>query len=428
MNTLNIENLVSNEHSPLDQFNLLTTLFHDFSSSLDIETTLSNATSLIKQYLDAESASLFLLDNNDTELVCRVSASEPDISGLRMGANKGIIGRALRENSIQMIRDVSMDKDFYSSVDEETGSTTRSILCVPLSVQNHKLGAFEAINKNSEDGLFSKQDCDLLAILGNIASMAIYNAQLVEELLEQDRTHRELELAREIQTALLPKEIDQQKIFGINLSARKLSGDFYNYFQLPDGRIFFTLGDVAGKGANAALLMAKTTSLFRCLGKTITSPADLLFQINNEIYENITRGLFVTMVIGIYDPKKNLVTLANAGHQPPLYVDKDLSISSLKTASPPVGILPDTTYEEYDVPLSKWAMYIFTDGLTEGWEKLQFPLGEDGVTRAITKFSSVPAASRLDEIVTNITAWKREVSGYLFDDITMLLIQDAENS
>jgi len=295
MNDLKIDGLVSKEHSPLDQFNLLTSLFHDFSSSLDIETTLRNATYLIKQYLDAEGVSLFLLDNNDTELVCRVSASEPDITGLRMDVNKGIIGRALRENKIQMIRDVSEDKDFYSGVDEETGGTTRSILCVPLSVQDHKLGAFEAVNKNSKDGLFSQQDSDLLAILGNIAAMAIYNAQLVEELLEQDRTHRELELAREIQTALLPKEIEHQKIFGINLPARKLSGDFYDYFQLPDGRIFFTLGDVAGKGANAALLMAEATALFRCLGKSITSPAELLFRINNEIHENITRGLFITM-------------------------------------------------------------------------------------------------------------------------------------
>ena len=428
MNTLNIDSLVSDEHSPLHQFNLLTSLFHDFSSSLDIETTLKNATHLIKQYLDAEGVALFLLDNNDTELVCRVAASEPDISGLRMDANKGIIGRALRENKTQMIRDVSEDKDFYSGVDEETGATTHSILCVPLSVQDHKLGAFEAINKSSENGLFSQQDRDLLTILGSIAAMAIYNAQLVEELLEQDRTHRELELAREIQTALLPKEIENQKIFGLNLSARKLSGDFYNYFQLPDGRIFFTLGDVAGKGANAALLMAKTTSLFRCLGKATTSPADLLFQINNEIYESITRGLFVTMVIGIYDPKENLVTLANAGHQPPLYVDKDLSISSLEIASPPVGVLPDTTYEEYSVSLEKCAIYIFTDGLTECWEKPQSPLGEDGVKRAITKFSSVPAASRLDEIISDITTWKREASGYLFDDITMLLIQDAENN
>lgn len=428
MNDFNVDRLVSSENNPLDQFNLLTSLFHDFSSSLDIESTLKNATLLIKKYLDAEGVSLFLLDNNDTELVCRVSSAEPDITGIRINVNQGIVGRSLREDKIQMIRDVSKDKDFFSGVDEQTGITTHSILCVPLKVKDHKLGAFEAINKNSNDGLFSDQDRDLLTILASVAAIAIYNAQLVEDLLEQERTKRELELARTIQTALLPKNIDHQMIFGINLPARKLSGDFYDYFELEDGRIFFNLGDVAGKGANAALLMAKTTSLFRCLGKNISSPAELLYIINNEINENITRGLFVTMVAGIYDPKEKLVTMANAGHQPPLFVDadKDIAISSLDTASPPLGILPDTTYEEYSIAINQGALYIFTDGLTECWEKFQTPLGEEGVKRAIIKFSSAPAAKRLEEMVSSITSWKIESSGYLFDDITMLLIQGTE--
>jgi sigma-B regulation protein RsbU (phosphoserine phosphatase) len=261
--------------------------------------------------------------------------------------------------------------------------------------------------------------------------MAIYNAHLAEDLLDQERTRRELELARKIQRALLPKNIEHQMIYGVNMPARKLSGDFYDYFELEDGRIFFNLGDVAGKGANAALLMAKTTSLFRCLGKTISSPAELLFIINNEINENITHGLFVTMVAGIYDPAEKRVTMANAGHQPPLYVTKEhtdsaYDIAALDTASPPLGVLPNTAFEEYSVNLNNHALYIFTDGLTECWEEPQKPLGETGVKRTIEEFSSSPASTRLEAMISHVTTWKREASGYLFDDITMLLIQGTE--
>jgi sigma-B regulation protein RsbU (phosphoserine phosphatase) len=158
MNSLNVESLVLDKNKPLEQLNLLTSLFHDFSSSLDLEATLKRATQLIKKYLNAEGTALFLLDNKDKELVCQSSSSESDITGIRINADQGIIGRALRENQTQIVRDVTEDTDFFSGVDKQTGMTTRSVLCAPLMVKDHKLGALEAINKNSDDGLFNDQD------------------------------------------------------------------------------------------------------------------------------------------------------------------------------------------------------------------------------------------------------------------------------
>ncbi|MDH5736164.1 MAG: PP2C family protein-serine/threonine phosphatase, partial [Gammaproteobacteria bacterium] len=260
----------------------------------------------------------------------------------------------------------------------------------------------------------------------NAAAMAIYNARLVEELLEQERIKRDLELARIIQTALLPDNIENQMIFGINIPARELSGDFYDYFQIADGRIIFNLGDVAGKGANAALLMAKTTSLFRCLGKNITSPAELLSIINNEIYANITHGLFVTMIAGIYDPEEKRITLANAGHQPPIHVSEKQNITILETSSPPLGVVANTRFEEYNISLNNGSFYAFTDGLTEFEQQPGQPSGEDGVKQAIIHFSSTPAADRLKKIISQITNRNLDSPGHLMDDITMLLI-DGNN-
>ncbi len=405
-----------------EQLELLTTVLQEFSTTLDIDATLQHVTSLVKQYLDAEGVSLFLLEKDERELVCRVCASAADITGVRLSASDGIVGRTLRENEIQMVRDVGRDPDFYDGVDSRSGVVTRSILCAPLVLNDERIGALEAINKNSESGLFDEHDRNLLSILANISAMAIHNSRMAEELVFQERTRRELELAREIQAALLPCHSEKYPVYGYNVPARMVSGDFYDHFQLEDGRICFALGDVSGKGINASLLMAKTTSIFRCLGKRIPSPSELLSVINNELYANATRGMFVTMVAGIYDPKQQALVMVNAGHQPPLLRTCDGDVAAYEIASPPLGILPDVGYEEYQLKLDGGDLYIFTDGLTECWIERNRQLGDKGVVDMISRFSDVKAVDRLQEIVQTVTRWKREHTGYLFDDITMMLI------
>ena len=95
---------------------------------------------------------------------------------------------------------------------------------------------------------------------------------------------------------------------------QEVSGDFYDHFELPDGTIAFAIGDVSGKGLNASLLMSQTASLFRCLGKTVRDPARLMSILNREICATVSRGMFVTMVAGLYDPATGRLRFANAGH------------------------------------------------------------------------------------------------------------------
>ncbi len=418
--------LTTDNDKSCEQLELLTKVLQEFSTSLDIDITLQHVTNLVKQYLDAEGVSLFLLENDDKELVCRVCASIPDISGVRLGAEEGIVGRALREKKTQIVRDVNKDPDFYKGVDERSGIKTRSILCAPLMLKDQRIGALEAINKNSDDGLFEEADRNLLTILANTSAMAIHNSRMAEELVFQERTRRELELAREIQAALLPDHCEDYPVYGINMPARMVSGDFYDHFELDDGRICFGLGDVSGKGINASLLMAKTASIFRCLGKRIQSPSELLSILNNELHANATRGMFVTMVSGIYDPVGQTLTMVNAGHHPPLLRKANGEIEAYEIASPPLGILPDISFEEYPISIDSGDLYLFTDGLTECWLQRGQQLGVDGVIDMIMRFSDIKATDRLQAIVQSVTRWKREQTGYLFDDITMMLISASK--
>ncbi len=425
---MNIKELTPDSDKSYEQLKLLIDVLQEFSTTLDIDKTLSHATHLVRRYLQAEGVTLFLLESDDSELVCRVCVTNSvDITGVRLRSDEGIIGRALRENKTQIVRNVAQDPDFYNKIDVSSGVKTRSILCAPLVFKGNCFGALEAINKNSENGLFEEQDRNLLSILANTVAMAIHNARMAEDLLFQDRTKRELALARDIQAALLPGNSADYPVYGYNVPARMVSGDFYDHFKLDDGRICFGLGDVSGKGINASLLMAKTISIFRCLGKRIVSPSELLTVLNSEIYENSTHGMFVTMVAGIYDPENKSLLMVNAGHQPPLLRTKDGQVILQEIAMAPLGVMPDVEYEEYRLQLDDSELYIFTDGLTECWFKREELLGNDGVIDMINRFSEVIPSDRLTTIVEYVTRWKREHTGYLFDDITMMLISGNES-
>lgn len=409
-----------------DYLELLAVVGQDFATSLDIDETIRMTLTRIVTYLDAEAASLFMLESDDTEIVCRVSVGPSEITGLRLKYGQGIVGQSIIEQASLMVRDVRTDANFLRSVDEETGFDTRSILCAPMSLNDVHIGAIEVINKRHGRGLFEERDRDALRVLAASAALAIRNATLTKSLIAQQRLQRELELVAELQQSLLPTRLDGAfPVHGVNLPARTVTGDFYDYFPIPDGRICFDLGDVSGKGIRAAMLMAKASSLVRCLGKSEHSPGRLMEIVNREICETASRGMFVTLVIGIYDPANGRVVMANAGHEPPLAVAGDGTVRDFPAAAPPVGVVPDLVadgdFPEVTFDLEGGSLYVFSDGLTEGSIEDGKPLGADGVRALIRRMAPLPAAERIDKIAHSFV----RAGMPLHDDLTILVVEDA---
>lgn len=418
------QNHLNRKIDTTDQLDLLASMGRDFASSGDIEKVFATGLERIALLINAEGGALFLLDGNSDKLVCHASYGPVDISGLIINATDGIVGRTVNSGVAEIVRDVSKDASFNNKVDQESGFTTRSILCAPLAVKDEKIGAIEMVNKHGGDHLFSNEDLKLLETLAASASLAILNARMAIELVEKEKMARELELAAEIQKSLLPQQGDADSpVAGVNLPARVVSGDFFDFFQLEDGRICFTLADVSGKGMNAALLMAKTASLFRCLGKETPYPGNLIAKINSEIVETATRGMFVTMLIGVYDPEEGTVRFSNAGHEPPLLVMPDGKVQAFTASMPPVGILPDIgmgkTPEEITINLAGGALYVFTDGVTEGYIGEQ-EMGADGFIKLINEGKSFAPGKRINEVAKRL----KEGSSILRDDVTILVVDD----
>lgn len=417
-----------------EQLDLLAEMTRDFAANRDFaalgdpQGAMARALERIAGLVGAEAGAMFLLDEAQENLVCHASFGPVDIRGLSVGAGEGIVGRSVSNITSEMVRDVAADPSFQGGVDEQTGFVTRSILCAPMAVKGQRVGAVELVNKIGEDHLFVDADLKFLEVLATSAGLAILNARMAGELAEQEVMRRELELAAEIQRGLLPPARGPEfPVAGINSPARVVSGDFYDFFDMYDGRIAFTLADVSGKGMNAALLMAKAASLFRCLGKEDLRPGRLLQRINAEVCETSLRGMFVTMVAGTYDPDTGRVVLANAGHEPPLLTAPDGTFTALAAGAPPVGIPPELTgggpVPEVVLHLDGGALYIFTDGVTEGYVGHGRELGAAGfedLIRASVGRGETPAA-RIASVSGAITG-----SGEaLRDDVTILVIDDA---
>ncbi|MBI4968535.1 MAG: SpoIIE family protein phosphatase [Rhodospirillales bacterium] len=398
---------------------LIAAMSRSFATSFNLDESLRLGLSRIAEALSAEAASLFLLEGD--ELVCHACAGPVDITGIKISAKHGIVGRTVAEGASRMVRDVRADPDFHGGVDTTTGFVTRSILCAPLSVKDQTVGAIELINKKGGDGLFALGDLRVLEALANAAALAILNARMALAQVEQETLKRELELAATIQRSLLPEARPAPfPIAGINRPARQVSGDFYDIMPLADGRIWFCLGDVSGKGMNAALLMAKTASLFRCLGKDLGPPGQLMARLNDELCETASFGMFVTAVVGLYDPAGDRVVMANAGHEPPqLY--RQGAFTAFEAEAPPLGIVPGAEFAEIELALDGGCLYVFTDGLTESSAVDGEFLGLDKVLNLIARESGRPLVERLERLVAAV-----ERPGHpLRDDLTILAVEGS---
>lgn len=255
-------------------------------------------------------------------------------------------------------------------------------------------------------------------------------SRLEQALDERDKLaeelNRDLNLARKIQQSLLPeKPSDDYLVNGINISAKILSGDFYDFFELNNGDIYFNLGDVSGKGVNAALLMAKTSSLFRCLGKRINDPGKLLYEVNNELCETSIHGMFVTMVAGIYSPATDEIRLVNAGNPPALLFLENGICQEFEATAPPLGVMPNTIYTEYTIKLNNSSLYLYSDGVTEGYIDEKTMLGLSGLFKMVALMDKKKsAAERLKNIVNKVT----HSNMLLRDDVTLLLIENVNKN
>jgi len=402
---------------------IITKMNQEFAYSLDLNDTLKTALQVIIARINAQAANIFLINEKKKKFECIASLHQDYLDEYELDLKDGVMGKAVQQKKCIRVGNVRKDvreiAEFYFDLDNKTNFTTYSVLCSPLIAANECLGVIHCLNKKTESKLFIEDDRQLLETLSSPAAMAIRNAKMAKEMVEKNKIQKEVEIVGEIQKSLLSQNKKEAfPIAGINIPAKVVSGDFYNFSDLGDGRYGFGVADVSGKGIKSSLLMSKASSLYRCLSKTNFSAADLLIQLNNEICETISRGMFVTMLVGIYDSNKKEMLLSSAGHEPPIIFSKDGSFTNYAEAGPPLGIMPNTKYTEDTISFLDSSMYIFTDGITEIKNPAGEMLGSEGFENYIKKYQETPNNERLKTIIDDILK-----TGHIQkDDLTIVVV------
>ena len=402
---------------------IITKMNQEFAVSLDLNDTLKTALQVIIARINAQAANIFLINEKKKKFECIASLHQDYLDEYELDLKDGVMGKAVQTKKCIRVGNVKKDvreiAEFYFDLDNKTNFTTYSVLCSPLIAANECIGVIHCLNKKTNDKLFIEDDRKLLETLSAPAAFAIRNAKMAKEMIEKNKIQKEVEIVGEIQKSLLSQNKKEPfPVAGINIPAKIVSGDFYNFSDLGDGKYGFGIADVSGKGIKSSLLMSKASSLYRCLSKTNFSAANLLIQLNNEICETISRGMFVTMLVGIYDSNKKELLLSSAGHEPPIIFSKDGSFSNYTEAGPPLGIMPKTKYMEHKIPFADSSMYIFTDGITEIKNPNGEMLGSEGFQNYIKKYQSTPNNERLKIIIDDIIR-----AGHIQkDDLTIVTV------
>ena len=402
---------------------IITNMNQEFAVSLELTDTLNTALKVIINRINAQAANIFLINDKKKKFECIASINQDYLDEYELDLTDGVMAKAVSQKKCIRVGNVRKDvreiAEFYFDLDNKTNFTTYSVLCSPLIAANECIGVIHCLNKKTNDKLFIEEDRTLLETLSAPAALAIRNAKMAKEMVEKNKIQKEVEIVGEIQKSLLSQNKKEDfPIAGINIPAKVVSGDFYNFSELDNGKYGFGVADVSGKGIKSSLLMSKASSLYRCLSKTNFSAADLLMQLNNEICETISRGMFVTMLVGVYDSQKKELLLASAGHEPPIIFSKDGSFTNYNEAGPPLGIMPNTKYTEHTIPFVDSSMYIFTDGITEIKNPNGEMLGSEGFQNYIKQYQSTVNNERLKSMIEDILN-----KGHIQkDDLTIVVI------
>lgn len=238
----------------------------------------------------------------------------------------------------------------------------------PMRIQENTKGVLLLGQKMSKKP-FDNDEVEFLSTLCNRVMISLENANLFEEALEKQRLEKELSIAREIQQRLLPSTFPQRDgfdIFGFNIPSLHVGGDYFGCIEVDQDHIVLAIGDVAGKGVGASLIMSNLHAGLRTLMESQVDISKVISKLNDLIYANTGFDKFVTFFYAEINTKDKIMTCVNAGHNPPYLFHCDGSFDTLEKGGLILGMMPNVEYETEQINLQKGDMLItFTDGVTE---------------------------------------------------------------
>jgi serine phosphatase RsbU (regulator of sigma subunit) len=412
--------------SSLHQIGSVMTQVHNFDKLLDL------ITKQTLEVVEADSAWLMMKKKNSSSFKLAASSQVPaNLMNMIKSNNYSELLNRISEmksplilNDLQRVKNVPADK-----LSKKIGG---SLTGVPLMSTSRGIAGIIFAYKEMEYG-FDQEDSEMIQAYANQTMIAIENSILFDESLERERLQQELNVAREIQLKLLPKEIPQMsdniKIEAVSIPAYEVGGDYYDFIKLTETWGIY-VGDVSGKSVSAALYMAELKGFVQSLARLYHSPKELMIKVNETLFPNIDRRSFISLLAAVIDLEKNKIKFTRAGHTPLGYYDpeteewKMLRPEGLGLGLDKGGIF-NRIIEEWEINfVPGCTLFFYTDGVTEVFNRENEEFGDERLFSTLEQCQKNDVSSYKDVILDELKSFSQENKP---DDITMVIIKYVDS-
>ena len=372
-------------------------------------------------FLQPSRAALALLgpDGQSFSNVLLRRSSEDE--SLDLYISRTLLAEVIDGRSVVSFVDTSQDEKL-ARAESIIAQHIRSAVCAPLMIGDAVLGVLY-LDFLAQHGAVTHEDVHLIAQIARFAAVKLETTRLREEATAKAKLDEELRTAYVIQSRLLPTElphIEGYAFAGTNKPCRTVSGDYYDVVVRPDGRLYFIVADVSGKGITAALVMASVATAFNIFTRTDPRPADLVRELNVTLAPKTSPTKFVTMVVGLLDPAAGTVEFTNAGHVAPLVISAR-GVEQQTSTDMVVGLFNYATYRNQVVTLEAGdSIVLFTDGVTEAENETEDQLGLEPIATLVAPLHGMHAREILETIDAHVQRFCGNAPA--MDDVTMLAL------
>lgn len=394
-------------------------------SARGLDETLNQVASLVFEAVPAERCVIMLRDEGNGDemkiMVARVRGNDETIAEVRV--SRSVMDEVLKNGKSVLTADAQHDPRFATQTMVLSG--IRSVLAVPLSVDERNIFGLIYADSPTYEATFTEEHLNILTTLASVASIRVENAALLEERMERERLEQELELATEIQQRFQPAGppvIEGYEFQGISFSCYEIGGDYYDFIGRENGRMLIALGDVSGKGTAAALLMSSLHAAIHAQVSARSSLEEMVKSVNQYLADNTPANRFVTLFATELDPATGVLKYINAGHNPPLIGRSDGTIIQLSSGGFPLGIMPGAEFESGETRLERGeSLVIYSDGVSEANNIRDEEFGMERLCEVVRNNLKASAAGMRDKVESALSAFTQTAPAN--DDITLVIVK-----
>ncbi len=412
----------------LQQKQVIENFSRELAYSIDLHKTVRLIAEQITQAANAQQSHLFLQDSaNANHFNLMISYPTPHNEAVPIHKDQQFFQFLLKHEAPFLLDDLISQFENFDLL-RKLCAMDESVFLWSFIIKDKLIGFLLLSPYKGQQ--YSTAEINFLRTLIGQSSFAIENALLYQELTEQERLKRELEIARKVQMSLLPQDnphLAGLEIDGICIPAMETGGDYYDYFHIDDRTLGVVVADVTGKGTSAAFYMAMIKGMMVSLASIYTSPRQFLCELNRRSYGLMDRKIFVTMIYAIIDVPKKLVRFARAGHQSLLLLDADANhVECFTPRGIGIGLAHDSLFQQHiteqEIQLNRGAaLILYTDGITETMNLRFEEFGDQRFIELLKAQRNKSAAEIRSTIISAVNEFAEGAPQH--DDITLVAVR-----